>query len=97
MFNANLSFFDFGSASLSNKLDSDVKGRKPIEGSHREVVGAAVMNSELFREGGEKTNLKLTAYQAELAQVEAEIGKLPDMLTGANAALLAYANKKIKD
>ena len=33
----------------------------------------------------------------ELAQVEAEIEKLLDTLTGANATLLAYANKKIED
>ena len=42
----------------------------------------------------EKVNPKLTAYQVELAQVEAEIEKLLDTLTGANATLLAYANKK---
>ena len=45
----------------------------------------------------EKVNPKLTAYQVELAQVEAEIEKLLDMLTGANATLLAYANKKIEE
>ena len=38
----------------------------------------------------EKVNPKLTAYQVELAQVEAEIEKLLDTLTGANATLLAY-------
>ncbi len=36
-------------------------------------------------------------YQVELAQVEAEIEKLLDTLTGANATLLAYANKKIEE
>ena len=45
----------------------------------------------------EKVNPKLTAYQVELAQVEAEIEKLLDTLTGANATLLAYANKKSKN
>lgn len=45
----------------------------------------------------EKVNPKLTAYQVELAQVEAEIEKLLDTLTGANATLLAYANKKLKN
>ena len=45
----------------------------------------------------EKANPKLTAYQVELAQVEAEIEKLLDTLTGANATLLAYANKKIEE
>ena len=37
------------------------------------------------------------AHQIELAQVEAEIEKLLDTLTGANATLLAYANKKIEE
>ena len=45
----------------------------------------------------EKVNPKLTAYQVELAQVEAEIEKLLDTLTGANATLIAYANKKIEE
>ena len=45
----------------------------------------------------EKVNPKLTAHQIELAQVEAEIEKLLDTLTGANATLLAYANKKIEE
>ena len=45
----------------------------------------------------EKVNPKLTAYQVELAQVESEIEKLLDTLTGANATLLAYANKKIEE
>ena len=45
----------------------------------------------------EKVNPKLTAYQVELAQVEAEIEKLLDTLTGANATLFAYANKKIEE
>lgn len=44
-----------------------------------------------------KDNPKITAYQVELAQVEAEIEKLLDTLTGANATLLTYANKKIED
>ena len=50
---------------------------------------------EKFREfkllwGGEgKVNPKITAYQVELAQVEAEIEELFDTLTGASATLLA--------
>lgn len=51
----------------------------------------------LLRGGEEKANPKITAYQVDLAQVEAEIEKLLDTLTGANATLLAYANKKIED
>ena len=42
-----------------------------------------------------KVNPKLTALNVELAQVEAEIEKLLDSLTGANAILLSYANNKI--
>jgi len=34
--------------SLSNKLDKEVDWRKPGEGTHRKVVGASVMDSELF-------------------------------------------------
>ena len=44
-----------------------------------------------------KANPKLTAYHVELAQVEAEIEKLLDTLTGANAVLLSYANSKIEE
>ena len=50
-----------------------------------------------MRGGEEKANPKITAYQVELAQVEAEIEKPLDTLTGAYATLLAYANKKIED
>ena len=52
---------------------------------------------KLLRGGEEKANPKLTALQVELAQVESEIEKLLDTLTGANATLLAYANSKIED
>ena len=34
--------------SLSNKLDSEVIGRKPSKRPHREVVGAAIVDSELL-------------------------------------------------
>ena len=44
-----------------------------------------------------KTNPKLTALYTELAQVEAEIEKLLDTLTGANAVLMSYANTKIEE
>jgi len=33
---------------LSNIMDSEVKGRAPMERSHREVVGTAVMSGKLF-------------------------------------------------
>lgn len=44
-----------------------------------------------------KVNPKLTALNVELAQVEAEIEKLLNTLTGANAVLLSYANSKIEE
>jgi hypothetical protein len=44
-----------------------------------------------------KANPKLTALNVELAQVETEIEKLLDTLTGANATLLSYANGKIEE
>ena len=42
-------------------------------------------------------NPKLTALNVELAQVENEIEKLLNTLTGANAVLLSYANGKIEE
>lgn len=42
-------------------------------------------------------NPKLTAMNVELAKVEAEIEKLLNTLTGANAVLLSYANGKIEE
>jgi len=49
--------------------------------------------------GGNPTraNPKLTALNVELLQVEAEIEKLIDTLSGANATLLSYANTKIEE
>jgi len=44
-----------------------------------------------------KTNPKITALNVELAQLETEIEKLIDTLSGANATLLAYANDKIEN
>jgi len=44
-----------------------------------------------------KTNPKLTALNVEFAQVEAEIEKLLNTLTKANAVLLSYANSRIEE
>jgi DNA invertase Pin-like site-specific DNA recombinase len=44
-----------------------------------------------------KANSKLTAQKIELSKVEAEIEKLLNTLTGANAVLLSYANDKITE
>ena len=61
------------------------------------AMGEKFREFKLLRGGEGKVNPKITAYQVELAQVEAEIEKLLDTLTGANATLIAYANKKIED
>ena len=61
------------------------------------AMRARFKNFQVRHDKEEKANPKLTAYQIELAQVEAEIEKLLDTLTGANATLLAYANKKLKN
>ena len=49
------------------------------------AMGEKFRDFKHLRGGEEKANPKLTAYQVELAQVEAEIEKLLDTLTGANA------------
>lgn len=61
------------------------------------AMRARFKNFQVRHDREEKVNPKLTAHQIELAQVEAEIEKLLDTLTGANATLLAYANKKIEE
>ena len=46
---------------------------------------------------GNVNNPKLTAAKVELAQVDAEIEKLIESLTGANQALLSFANRKAEE
>jgi hypothetical protein len=63
--------------------------------------------SEMLRKMGEfqtitgdnptKANPKLTALNVELVQVENDIEKLLDTLTGANPTLLSYANAKVEE
>jgi hypothetical protein len=45
----------------------------------------------------EKANPKLTALNVSFVQIENEIEKLINTLTGANATLLSYANSKIEE
>lgn len=45
----------------------------------------------------EDYNPKLTAERAKLAEIEGEIAKLIDTLTGANPILLQYANSRIEE
>jgi len=51
----------------------------------------------LSRGNPAKANPKLSKLRMELAQIEAEIEKLVDSLTGANAVLLSYANSKAEE
>jgi len=44
-----------------------------------------------------KPNSKLTALKVELTQIETEIEKLLNTLTGANAVLMSYANNKVEE
>ena len=71
---------------------------REIEASVYEEMRSRAENFKtLVGETSAKTNPKLTALNVELAQVEAEIEKLLDTLTGANKTLLAYANGKIEE
>ena len=74
-------------------------GKLIVERVEESVYGQMVDRLHEFQTltGGNpvKANPKLTAYNVELAQVEAEIEKLLDTLTGANAVLMSYANTKI--
>mgnify|MGYP000372231160 FL=1 len=66
------------------------------------VYGAMVKKLKDFktltgRKKAEKISPKLAAKRLELAQVESEIEKLLDTLTGASPVLLSYANSKIEE
>ena len=77
--------------------DNALLGEHEADTAHLAEVAAEDVYKRQLHGREEKVNPKLTAYQVELAQVEAEIEKLLDTLTGANATLLAYANKKIEE
>lgn len=66
------------------------------------VYGAMVKKLKDFktltgRKKAAKISPKLAAKRLELAQVESEIEKLLDTLTGASPVLLSYANSKIEE
>jgi len=67
------------------------------ESIHNEMVKKLRGFQILTKSDSTKVNPKLTALNVELAQVDTEIEKLLDNLTGANAALLSYANSKIEE
>lgn len=47
---------------LSNKLEEELDRRKELEGPHREVVGATIVNGELF--------LKIVQREESVARIE---------------------------
>ena len=66
------------------------------------VYGAMVKKLKDFktltgRKKAAKISPKLTAKRLELAQLESEIEKLLDTLTGASPVLLSYANSRIEE
>jgi len=67
------------------------------ESIYREMVSRLHEFQTLTGGNPAKSNPKLTALKVELAQAEAEIEKLLNTLTGANAVLLSYANGKIEE
>jgi len=64
---------------------------------YKEMVKKLRSFQSLTKGNPTKVNPKLTALNVELAQVDTEIEKLLDNLTGANATLLSYANSKIEE
>jgi len=67
------------------------------ESIYREMRCKMIEFQTLTGDNSSKVNPKLTALNVELAQVETEIEKLLDNLTGTNSILLSYANGKIEE
>ena len=63
---------------------------------YNEMVRKLSAFQVLTRGNPAKVNPKLTALNVEFAEVDSEIEKLLDSLTGANSTLLSYANGKIE-
>jgi hypothetical protein len=86
---------------MDNKTCEGVGGVLEVPDVEQSIYGEMVKKMSVFQTltGGNptKANPKLTALNVELAQVEAEIEKLIDTLTGANRTLIAYANSKIEE
>ena len=68
------------------KLMNNMKTKSARKESHKTLTG---------RKKAAKGNPKITTLQVDLAQVDSEIEKLVDSLTGANNVLLSYVNVKI--
>jgi len=64
---------------------------------YNEMLGKMAEFQTLTGGNSLKANPKLTALNIELLQVEAEIEKLLDTLTGASQTLLSYANVKVEN
>jgi hypothetical protein len=86
---------------MDNKTCEGVGGVLEVPDVEESIYGEMVKKMSAFQTltGGNpaRANPKLTALKVELAQVEAEIEKLIDTLTGANRTLISYANNKIEE
>jgi hypothetical protein len=86
---------------MDNKTCEGVGGTLEVPDVEDFIYGEMAKKMSAFQTltGGNpaKANPKLTALNVELAQVEAEIEKLIDTLTGASRTLIAYANNKIEE
>jgi len=93
--------FYFRCRKRADRKSCDGCGTLRVREVEESIYGEMVKKLAAFQTltGGNpaKINPKLTALNVELAQVEAEIEKLLNTLTGANAVLLSYANGKIEE
>ena len=74
-----------------------IRVREFEQSIYSEMRGKMAEYQTLTGGNSSKANPKLTALNVELSQVDADIEKLLDTLTGANATLLSYANGKIEE
>jgi DNA invertase Pin-like site-specific DNA recombinase len=96
-----VNFYFYCRKRMDTKTSCEGCGRLQVQEVEKLVYGKMQEKMSEFKTltGGDpmKANPKLTAYNIELLQVEAEIEKLLDTLTGANPTLLSYANTKIEE
>ena len=102
--NYRLQFLHFDSATPRTNFVLRMFGTTQIDvttgvGRHQSIAAVAALNfpSHPRVTGKRAASPKLTAKQMELAQVESEIEKLLDTLTGATPVLISYANAKIEE
>ena len=86
----NVNFYVVG---LSNILDRELRGRKPAEGPHREVVGAAVVDNKLLRKVVQRVKA-VTGIKAFLVlSVAALYFAVVPRGVGANELCLLYTSR----